>query len=120
MFNDIRERVPNAEKAIFSAHCHDDLGLAVANALAGVRGRAPGRRTINGIGERAGNAALEEFVMAIKTRGDVMRIGPTASRARVVVAAAVSAASHFPVQHNKAIVGRTRSRTAAAFIRTAC
>ena len=76
----LRERVPNADKAIFSVHCHDDLGLAVAD--------QPGRRargarqvecTINGIGERAGNAALEEVVMAIKTRGDVLPYGPAST-----------------------------------------
>ena len=66
MFRAVRERVPDADKAIFSAHCHNDLGLAVANSLAGVRGGARQIEcTINGIGERAGNAALEEVVMAI-------------------------------------------------------
>ncbi len=69
----MRERVPNADKAIFSAHCHNDLGLAVANSLAGVRGGARQIEcTINGIGERAGNAALEEVVMAMKTRSDAL------------------------------------------------
>ena len=65
------ERVPNADKAVFSTHCHNDLGLAVANSLAGLDGGARQIEcTINGLGERAGNAALEEIVMAIKTRGD--------------------------------------------------
>ena len=65
--------MPNADKAIFSAHCHNDLGLAVANSLAALEGGARQIEcTINGIGERAGNAALEEIVMAIKTRGDVL------------------------------------------------
>src|SRR5450755_1114351 len=69
----IRERVPNADKARFSAHCHDDLGMAVANSLAGVRaGIRQIECTINGLGERAGNAALEEIVMAIRTRSDVL------------------------------------------------
>ena len=69
----IRERVPNADKARFSAHCHDDLGMAVANSLAGVRaGIRQIECTINGIGERAGNASLEEVVMAIKVRNDVL------------------------------------------------
>ena len=73
MFRQVRERVPNADKAIFSVHCHDDLGLAIANSLAGVEGGARQVEcTVNGIGERAGNAALEEIVMAIRTRGDVM------------------------------------------------
>src|SRR5690606_5718853 len=67
----LRERVPNADKAVFSTHCHNDLGLAVANSLFGVEGGARQIEcTINGLGERAGNAALEEVVMAIKTRGD--------------------------------------------------
>src|SRR2546425_3578780 len=69
----IRERVPNADKARFSAHCHDDLGLAVANSLAGVRaGIRQIECTINGIGERAGNASLEEVVMAMKVRNDLL------------------------------------------------
>src|SRR5688572_6504396 len=69
----LRERVPNADKARFSAHCHDDLGMAVANSLAGVRaGIRQIECTINGIGERAGNASLEEVVMAMRVRNDVM------------------------------------------------
>lgn len=108
MFKTIRERVPNADKAIFSVHCHNDLGLAVANSLAGLEGGARQvESTINGIGERAGNAALEEVVMAIKTRGDVMPYwcnveSTMLTRASKLVAAATS----FPVQYNKAIVGR--------------
>ena len=70
MFRQVRERVANSDKAIFSAHCHDDLGLAAANSLAALEGGARQIEcTINGLGERAGNAALEEVVMAIKTRG---------------------------------------------------
>src|SRR6185312_12023394 len=73
MFRSIRERVPNADKAVFSVHCHNDLGLAVANTLAGLEGGARQIEcTINGIGERAGNAALEEVVMALKVRHDVL------------------------------------------------
>src|SRR5436190_1896204 len=73
MFRTVMEKVPGSEKAIFSVHCHNDLGMAVANSLAGIRaGCRQIECTINGIGERAGNAALEEVVMAIKTRGDVM------------------------------------------------
>ena len=69
LFRTVRERVPNSDKAIFSVHCHNDLGLAVANTLAGLEGGARQIEcTINGIGERAGNAALEEIVMAIRTR----------------------------------------------------
>jgi len=108
MFRAVRERVPNSDKAVFSVHCHDDLGLAVANSLAGVAGGARQIEcTINGIGERAGNAALEEVVMAIRTRGDVLpyrtNIDATSlSRASRLV----SAVTNFPVQYNKAIVGR--------------
>jgi 2-isopropylmalate synthase len=108
LFKTVRERVPNADKAIFSVHCHNDLGMAVANSLAGVRGGARQIEcTLNGIGERAGNAALEEIVMAIKVRNDVLpfHTGIDASmltRASKLVAAATS----FPVQYNKAIVGR--------------
>ena len=108
LFKSVRENVPNSDKAIFSVHCHNDLGMAVANSLAGVKGGARQIEcTINGIGERAGNAALEEIVMAIKTRNDVFpydtRIQtPMLNRASKLVAAATS----FPVQYNKAIVGR--------------
>ncbi|CAM5342335.1 2-isopropylmalate synthase OS=Afipia felis OX=1035 GN=leuA_1 PE=3 SV=1 [Afipia felis] len=108
MFKTIRERVPNADRAVFSVHCHDDLGLAVANSLAGVEGGARQIEcTINGIGERAGNAALEEVVMAIKTRGDVMPYWCNVeSTALTRASKVVSAATSFPVQYNKAIVGR--------------
>ena len=69
----VRERVPNSDHARFSVHCHDDLGMAVANSLAGVRaGARQIECTINGIGERAGNASLEEIVMAMRVRNDVM------------------------------------------------
>ena len=105
----VRERVPDSDKAIFSVHCHDDLGLAVANSLAGVEGGARQVEcTINGIGERAGNAALEEIVMAIRTRGDVLPYDDRHRRRRCSPAPrkVVSTATSFPVQYNKAIVGR--------------
>jgi len=108
LFKTVRERVPNSDKAIFSVHCHDDLGMAVANSLAGVRaGARQVECTINGIGERAGNAALEEIVMAIKTRNDVLPFW-TGIETRMLTRASklVSAATSFPVQYNKAIVGR--------------
>jgi 2-isopropylmalate synthase len=108
MFRAVRERVPNADKAIFSAHCHNDLGLAVANSLAALEGGARQIEcTLNGIGERAGNAALEEIVMAIKTRGDVLPY-ETGIEASMLTRASklASAATSFPVQYNKAIVGR--------------
>jgi 2-isopropylmalate synthase len=108
LFRMVQERVPNADKARFSVHCHDDLGMAVANSLAGVRaGARQIECTINGIGERAGNASLEEVVMAMRVRNDVLpywtNIDATLlTRASKLVAAVTS----FPVQYNKAIVGR--------------
>ncbi len=108
MFRAVRERVPNADKAIFSVHCHNDLGLAIANSLAGIEGGARQVEcTINGIGERAGNAALEEIVMAIRTRADVMPY-ETGIESQMLTRASklVSHATNFPVQFNKAIVGR--------------
>jgi 2-isopropylmalate synthase len=108
LFKMVRERVPNSDKAVFSVHCHDDLGMAVANSLAGVRaGARQIECTINGIGERAGNAALEEVVMAMRTRNDVMPYW-TGVEATMLTRASklVSAVTSFPVQYNKAIVGR--------------
>ena len=108
MFEMVRNRVPNADKAVFSVHCHNDLGMAVANTLAGIKaGARQIECTINGIGERAGNAALEEIVMAIKTRQDVLPFS-TGIDATMLTRASklVSAATSFPVQYNKAIVGR--------------
>ena len=108
LFEMLRSRVPNADKAIFSVHCHNDLGMAVANSIAGVMGGARQIEcTINGIGERAGNAALEEIVMALKTRGDVFPF-ETGIESTMLNRASklVSAATSFPVQYNKAIVGR--------------
>ncbi|MBB4039348.1 2-isopropylmalate synthase [Microvirga flocculans] len=108
MFRAVRERVPNADKAIFSAHCHNDLGLAVANSLAALEGGARQIEcTLNGIGERAGNAALEEIVMAIRTRGDVLPYETGIETTMLMRASKLaSAATSFPVQYNKAIVGR--------------
>jgi 2-isopropylmalate synthase len=108
MFRTIRERVADSDKAVFSVHCHDDLGLAVANSLAGVAGGARQIEcTINGLGERAGNAALEEVVMAIRTRRDVMPV-TTGIETTLLTRASklVAAVTSFPVQYNKAIVGR--------------
>lgn len=108
MFRSVRERVPNSDKAIFSAHTHDDLGLAVANSLAAIDGGARQVEcTINGIGERAGNAALEEIVMAIRTRSDVLPYETGINAAMLTRASKLAAAAtSFPVQYNKAIVGR--------------
>jgi 2-isopropylmalate synthase len=104
----LRERVPNADKVIFSTHVHNDLGLAVANSLAGVlAGARQVECTINGIGERAGNAALEEIVMALKVRKDIMPFS-TNINTRLLSRASklVSSVTGFPVQYNKAIVGK--------------
>ena len=104
----IKNNVPNIDKAIISAHCHNDLGLAVANALSGLSaGVRQIECTINGIGERAGNAALEEIVMAIKTRDDLLPY-ETGIKTELISKASkiVSNATGFPVQYNKAIVGK--------------
>ncbi len=108
IFETVREKVPNSDKAIFSVHCHNDLGLAVANTLAGVAGGARQIEcTVNGLGERAGNAALEEVVMALRVRGDAMPYHSGIDSSMLVRASKlVSAVSSFPVQYNKAIVGR--------------
>ena len=104
----LRNRVPNADKVTFSTHCHNDLGLAVANSLAGVlAGAGQVECTINGIGERAGNAALEEIVMALKVRKDIMPFGTNINTTMLSKASKlVSAVTGFPVQYNKAIVGK--------------
>jgi 2-isopropylmalate synthase len=104
----LMERVPNADKAVFSTHCHNDLGLAVANSLAGLHGGARQIEcTINGLGERAGNAALEEIVMAIRTRGDVLPFYTSIDTKMLLRASKlVSTVTAFPVQYNKAIVGK--------------
>jgi len=102
------ERVPNSDKAVFSVHCHNDLGMAVANSLAGLAGGARQIEcTVNGIGERAGNAALEEVVMAINVRSDRFPYWNQIDTTMLTRASKlVSAATSFPVQYNKAIVGR--------------
>jgi len=100
-------RVPNIDRAIISVHCHNDLGLAVANSLAAVRaGARQVECTINGLGERAGNAAMEEIVMALRTRKDYMPFD-TAINSELITRAShtVSTITGFPVQPNKAIVG---------------
>jgi 2-isopropylmalate synthase len=108
IFTMLRERVPGADRVVLSTHNHNDLGLAVANTLAAV---AAGVRqiecTINGIGERAGNAALEEVVMAIRTRSDVIPYRNNIETTRILrVSKLLSAITGFDVQPNKAIVGR--------------
>ena len=99
--------VSNADKAIFSVHCHNDLGLAVANSLAGVSaGARQVECTINGLGERAGNSSLEEIVMAVRTRQDMFSCDTRIETQHIVpVSRLVSSITGFPVQPNKAIVG---------------
>ncbi len=101
------ERVPNADKAVFSVHCHNDLGLAVANSLAAVlAGARQVECTVNGLGERAGNASLEEVVMTVRTRRDVFQLDTGIDTTQIVPASRlVSNITGFPVQPNKAIVG---------------
>lgn len=107
LFRRLIEAIPNADKAIFSTHCHNDLGLAVANSLSAVmHGARQVECTINGLGERAGNAALEEIVMAVKTRKDMMPVETTIDTVHIVpTSRLVSSITGFPVQPNKAIVG---------------
>ncbi len=103
----LRRRIPNADKAVFSVHCHNDLGLAVANSLAAVmNGARQVECTINGLGERAGNASLEEVVMAVRTRRDFFSCDTRLDTREIVACSKlVSAITGFPVQPNKAIVG---------------
>jgi 2-isopropylmalate synthase len=104
----LRERVPNSDKAVWSVHCHNDLGMAVANSLAGVTigGARQVECTINGLGERAGNTSLEEVVMAVKTRRDFFGLDVGIDTTQIVPASKlVSGITGFPVQPNKAVVG---------------
>ncbi|AOI79206.1 MULTISPECIES: 2-isopropylmalate synthase [Burkholderia] len=104
----LRERIPNSDKAIFSVHCHNDLGMAVANSLAGVKigGARQVECTINGLGERAGNTSLEEIVMAVKTRKDYFGLDVGIDTSQIVpTSKLVSQITGFVVQPNKAVVG---------------
>ena len=107
MFRRLIEAVPNSDQAIFSTHCHNDLGLAVANSLSAVmNGVRQVECTINGLGERAGNAALEEVVMAVRTRKDVFPVETSIVTEHIVpTSRMVATITGFPVQPNKAIVG---------------
>ncbi|MCU7827806.1 MAG: 2-isopropylmalate synthase [Candidatus Thiodiazotropha sp. (ex Myrtea sp. 'scaly one' KF741663)] len=107
MIRTLRERIPNADKAVFSVHCHNDLGLAVANSLSAVgNGARQVECTINGLGERAGNASLEEIVMAVRTRPDIFSCHTELDTTQIVTCSKlVSNITGFPVQPNKAIVG---------------
>jgi 2-isopropylmalate synthase len=104
----LREKIPNSDKARWSVHCHNDLGMAVANSLAGVMigGARQIECTINGLGERAGNTSLEEVVMAVKTRRDVFGLETRIDTTQIVPASRlVSQITGFVVQPNKAVVG---------------
>ncbi len=108
MIKTLRERIPNSDKAVWSVHCHNDLGMAVANSLAGVMigGVRQVECTINGLGERAGNTALEEIVMAVKTRKDYFKLDVGIDTSQIVPASKlVSQITGFAVQPNKAVVG---------------
>jgi 2-isopropylmalate synthase len=105
---DLRERIPNSDQAVWSVHCHNDLGMAVANSLAGVMigGARQVECTINGLGERAGNCSLEEVVMAVKTRRDHFGLDVGIDASQIVPASRmVSQTTGFVVQPNKAVVG---------------
>ncbi len=107
LIRELRERVPNSDQAVWSVHCHNDLGLAVANSLAAVReGARQVECTINGLGERAGNAALEEIVMALRTRQDDFPCDTRIETREILpTSRLVSNITGFQVQPNKAIVG---------------
>jgi 2-isopropylmalate synthase len=102
------ERVPGADTITFATHCHNDLGMATANALAAVEaGARQIECTINGLGERAGNTALEEVVMALKVRNDILPYRTGIDTTRIIaISRLVSAVSGFPIQYNKAVVGK--------------
>ena len=108
MLRTLRERIPNSDKAVWSVHCHNDLGMAVANSLAGVMigGARQVECTINGLGERAGNTALEEIVMAVRTRKDHFNLQIEIDATQIVpTSKLVSQITGFAVQPNKAVVG---------------
>ena len=112
---DIIERVPNIDKAIVSVHCHNDLGLAAANSLAAVQaGARQIEGCINGLGERAGNASLEEVIMAIATRGEYFGVATNIDTRQIYrTSRMVSDITGFPVQANKAVVGANAFRHAS-------
>ncbi len=108
MIRSLRERVPNSDKAVWSVHCHNDLGMAVANSLAAVMigGARQIECTINGLGERAGNTSLEEVVMALRTRKDFFNLETRLDATQIVpTSRLVSQITGFVVQPNKAVVG---------------
>ncbi|HZL95351.1 MAG TPA: 2-isopropylmalate synthase, partial [Vicinamibacterales bacterium] len=107
LIRQLRERIPNSDKVVWSVHCHNDLGLAVANSLSAVlNGARQVECTVNGLGERAGNASLEEVVMAVRTRQDMFPCDTGIDATQIVPASKlVSGITGYPVQPNKAIVG---------------
>lgn len=107
IIKNLMQRIPNSDQAIFSAHCHNDLGLAVANSLSAVlNGARQVECTINGLGERAGNSSLEEIVMAVRTRQDIFDCDTHIDSTQILSASRlVSSVTGFIVQPNKAIVG---------------
>jgi 2-isopropylmalate synthase len=107
LFRTLRERIPSSDRAVWSVHCHNDLGMAVANSLSAVQnGVRQIECTINGLGERAGNTALEEVVMALRTRRDVFGVETRLDTTQIVATSRlVSNITGFPVQPNKAVVG---------------
>ena len=112
---DIKENVPNIDKAVISVHCHNDLGLSVANSLAAVKaGVRQVEGCINGLGERAGNASLEEIIMALETRDDLFEVSTSIDTTQIYrTSRLVSDITGFPVQPNKAIVGANAFRHAS-------
>ena len=108
LIRDLIERVPGADEVVFATHCHNDLGMATANSLAAVEaGARQIECTINGLGERAGNTALEEVVMALEVRGDIMPFETGIDTRKIMnISRRVATVSGFPVQFNKAIVGK--------------
>ena len=115
LIRSIRENVPNIEKAILSVHCHNDLGLASANSLAAVEaGARQVEGCINGLGERAGNASLEEIIMGLETRGDLLGVETGIDTRQIYrTSRIVSDITGFPIQPNKAIVGNNAFRHAS-------
>src|SRR5205085_3653900 len=105
-FRTLLARIPNSDKAVWSTHCHNDLGMAVANSLSAVMaGARQVECTVNGLGERAGNASLEEIVMAVKTRADIFKITTNVDTTQIVPASKpVLTITGYPLQPNKALV----------------
>ena len=117
----LREHIPGSDKVVFSVHCHNDLGLAVANPYPGVYGARQVECTVNGLGERAGNASLEEIVMAVRTRQDYFECDTRIDTVHIVpTSKLVSGITGFPVQPNKAIVGANAFAHESAYIRMGC